>query len=241
MLTCPWNFLHDKQKHIISLVGGGGKTTIMYELANFYAAAGKKAVVLTTTHIWLPNGKDVQGGAYGADWPAVASLWQQGRFAVIGTLEQGTGKLIAPGTDLLRLALDRCDVAIIEADGAKQMPCKLPAEHEPVLLESSDIVIAVAGLDALGKSLEEGCFRWQLGRELFASSCNLLLDAAKLAQILLSEQGSRKSVGTRAYYIALNKCDVVEHAQAEGLRELLVAQGMARDRIWLRSIASSGR
>ena len=121
------------------------------------------------------------------------------------------------------------------------MPCKLPAEHEPVLLESSDIVIAVAGLDALGKSLEEGCFRWQLGRELFASSCNLLLDEAKLAQILLSEQGSRKSVGTRAYYIALNKCDVVEQTQAEGLRELLVAQGMARDRIWLRSIASSGR
>ena len=241
MISCPWQFLHDEQKHIISLVGGGGKTTIMYELANFYTAAGKKAVVLTTTHIWLPNGKDVQGGAYGADWPAVASLWQQGRFAVIGTLEQGTGKLIAPGTDLLRLALDRCDVAIIEADGAKQMPCKLPAEHEPVLLESSDIVIAVAGLDALGKSLEEGCFRWQLGRELFASSCNLLLDAAKLAQILLSEQGSRKSVGTRAYYIALNKCNVVEQAQAEGLRELLVAQGMARDRIWLRSIASSGR
>ena len=241
MISCPWQFLHDEQKHIISLVGGGGKTTIMYELANFYTAAGKKAVVLTTTHIWLPNGKDVQGGAYGADWPAVASLWQQGRFAVIGTLEQGTGKLIAPGTDLLRLALDRCDVAIIEADGAKQMPCKLPAEHEPVLLESSDIVIAVAGLDALGKSLEEGCFRWQLGRELFASSCNLLLDEAKLAQILLSEQGSRKSVGTRAYYIALNKCDVVEQTQAEGLRELLVAHGIARDRIWLRSIASSGR
>ena len=241
MISCPWQFLHDEQKHIISLVGGGGKTTIMYELANFYAAAGKKAVVLTTTHIWLPNGKDVQGGAYGADWPAVASLWQQGRFAVIGTLEQGTGKLIAPEADLLRQALECCDVAIIEADGAKQMPCKLPAEHEPVLLESSDIVIAVAGLDALGKSLEEGCFRWQLGRELFASSCNLLLDAAKLAQILLSEQGSRKSVGTRAYYIALNKCNVVEQAQAEGLRELLVAQGMARDRIWLRSIASSGR
>ena len=102
----------------------------MYELANFYAAAGKKAVVLTTTHIWLPNGKDVQGGAYGADWPAVASLWQQGRFAVIGTLEQGTGKLIAPAAELLEHALELCDIAIIEADGAKQMPCKLPAEHD---------------------------------------------------------------------------------------------------------------
>ena len=25
MLSCPWQFLHDEQKHIISLVGGGGK------------------------------------------------------------------------------------------------------------------------------------------------------------------------------------------------------------------------
>ena len=41
MLTCPWNFLHDNKKHIISLVGGGGKTTIMYELAEYYAAGVK--------------------------------------------------------------------------------------------------------------------------------------------------------------------------------------------------------
>ena len=235
MISCPWQFLHDEQKHIISLVGGGGKTTIMYELANFYAAAGKKAVVLTTTHIWLPNGKDVQGGAYGADWPAVASLWQQGRFAVIGTLEQDTGKLIAPGADLLTQALECCDVAIIEADGAKQMPCKLPAEHEPVLLPESDIVIAVAGLDALGKSLEEACFRWQLGREIFGSSCNLLFDEAKLVQILLSDQGSHKAVGARDFYIALNKCDTVAAAVAWHVRELLAARGLALDRIWLRS------
>lgn len=234
MISCPWQFLHDEQKHIISLVGGGGKTTIMYELANFYAAAGKKAVVLTTTHIWLPNGKDVQGGAYGADWPAVASLWQQGRFAVIGTLEQGTGKLIAPGADLLRQAFECCDVAIIEADGAKQMPCKLPAEHEPVLLPECDIVIGVVGLDALGKSLEEGCFRWQLGREIFASSCNLLIDEVKVADILTSEQGSRKAVGTRDYYIAINKCELVEPANAEHLVSLLVERGITRERIWLR-------
>ena len=244
MFQCPWHFLIDEQKHIISLVGGGGKTTIMYELAEYFAKQGRKVVVLTTTHIWLPrekDGTDSVAQEYATTQEELEFLWQQGLYGIIGSLEPCTGKLVTPAQEPLEAALQACDIALIEADGAKQMPCKLPAEHEPVLLESSDIVIAVAGLDALGKSLEEGCFRWQLGRELFASSCNLLLDAAKLAQILLSEQGSRKSVGTRAYYIALNKCDVVEHAQAEGLRELLVAQGMARDRIWLRSIASSGR
>ena len=154
---------------------------------------------------------------------------------MIGTLEQGTGKLIAPAAELLEQALQLCDIAIIEADGAKQMPCKLPAEHEPVLLPVSDIVIAVAGLDALGKSLEEVCFRWQLGREIFGSSCNLLFDEAKLVQVLLSEQGSHKAVGARDFYIALNKCDTVAAAVAWHVRELLAARGLALDRIWLRS------
>lgn len=239
MFQCPWQFLRDNKKHIISLVGGGGKTTIMYELAEYYAAAGKNVVVFTTTHIWLPRfgestAEGARSGAYAVDMPAVQELWQQGKYAVLGTLEQGTGKLVAPAASLLQEALEECDIALIEADGAKQMPCKLPAAHEPVLLPQSDIVIAVAGLDALGKSLEETCFRWQLGREIFASSCNLLLDEIKLAQILLSEQGSRKAVGTRAYYIALNKCDLVEPAQALAMRDLLVAQGMNENRVWMR-------
>ena len=38
MFQCPWQFLRDNKKHIISLVGGGGKTTIMYELAEYYHA-----------------------------------------------------------------------------------------------------------------------------------------------------------------------------------------------------------
>lgn len=243
MFQCPWHFLIDKQKHIISLVGGGGKTTIMYELAEYFAEQGKRVVVLTTTHIWLPrakNGTNAVAREYATTLQELEKLWWHGQYGIIGSLEAGTGKLIAPAEKLQNEALQACDVALIEADGAKQMPCKLPAEHEPVLLENSDIVIAVAGLDALGKSLEEGCFRWQLGQKLFASSCNLLLDETKLAQILLSEQGSPKAVGSRAYYIALNKCDLVDQALAKAMQELLVAQGMDYDRIWLRGLALSG-
>ena len=160
MFRCPWQFLRDNKKHIISLVGGGGKTTIMYELAEYYAAAGKNVVVFATTHIWLPRfgestAEGARSGAYAVDMPAVQEMWQQGKYAVLGTLERGTGKLVAPAASLLQEALEECDIALIEADGAKQMPCKLPAAHEPVLLEQSDIVIAVAGLDALGKSLEK--------------------------------------------------------------------------------------
>lgn len=247
MSACPWTFLIDQQKHIISLVGGGGKTTIMYELAAIVAEQGRRAVCLTTTHIWQPELNiaaieqapwPLRQPVYAADWQQVEHLWHLGHYAVIGAGEAGSGKLVAPCDVLLDKALADCDVALIEADGSKQMPCKLPREGEPVLLNASDIVIAVAGLDALGKSLEEACFRWQLGREIFTTSCNSLMDEAKLAQILLSDKGSRKCVGTREYYIALNKCDLVTEEQALSLKSLLVAQGMDSERIWLRNIGN---
>ncbi|MDO4921547.1 MAG: selenium cofactor biosynthesis protein YqeC [Phascolarctobacterium sp.] len=228
MRDCPWGFLRDGKKHIISLVGGGGKTTIMYELADFFAARGKRTAATTTTHIWRPAAN------YAADMEQVRALWRQGRYAVVGEEEAGSGKLVAPQENFWAALLACAEIILIEADGARHMPCKLPAAHEPVLLPQCDIVIGVAGLDALGRTLEEACLRWQLGSELFASGCNVLLDERRLAALLLSEQGTRKAVGERGYYVALNKCDAADAAQAQRVRELLLAAGMPPERIWLR-------
>lgn len=238
MQACPWSFLTDNKKHIISLVGGGGKTTIMYELAAYFAGQGKRVVCMTTTHILQPQLCFAQAAqaepVYAANFAEVRQLWERGCYAVIGTMEAGTGKLVSPREELLRLALQESDIVLIEADGAKHMPCKLPAEHEPVLLEESDLVIAVVGLDALGNTLEEACFRWQLGRELFASSCNLLIDEDKLANIITSDRGSRKSLEAREYYVTLNKCDLVALERALLLRKILVKHGIDEKHIWLR-------
>ncbi len=44
---------------------------------------------------------------------------------------------------------------IIEADGARKLPIKAPAEHEPVIPEFVNTVITVIGLSGLGKPLTE--------------------------------------------------------------------------------------
>lgn len=41
--------------HVISLVGGGGKTTLLYALARHYSAQGQRVLVSTTTHIQRPD------------------------------------------------------------------------------------------------------------------------------------------------------------------------------------------
>lgn len=229
MAHCPFDFFTDGKKHTICLVGGGGKTTVMYELAAAWAACGRKVLVLTSTHILRPV-----DGSFAADVPAVQNLWQQGRYAVIGNPELATGKLTAPPQFLYEAMKPQADVILCEADGSKHHPCKAPAAHEPVLLPDSDIVLAVAGMDALDNSLQQACQRPQLAAELLGCSAEKIIDAQMLAALLLSEQGARKNVGARAYYIVLNKCDLLKAAQQEEMRRLLVSAGMDERRIWLR-------
>lgn len=229
MAHCPFDFFSDGKKHNICLVGGGGKTTVMYELAAAWAASGRKVLVLTSTHILQPA-----DGSFSADAAAVQDLWQQGRYAVIGTPEPATGKLTAPPQDLYEALQPQADVILCEADGSRHHPCKAPAEHEPVLLPDSDIVLAVAGMDALGCSLAQACQRPQPAAELLGCSLDSVIDEQMLAALMLSEQGARKNVGARAYYIVLNKCDLLKVAQQEEMLRLLVDAGMDEHRIWLR-------
>lgn len=234
MAHCHFDFFTDGKKHTICLVGGGGKTTVMYELAASWAACGRRVLVLTSTHILCPA-----DGSFAADAATVHNLWQQRRYAVIGTPELSTGKLTAPPQSVYEALKLQADVILCEADGSRHHPCKVPAEHEPVLLPDSDIVLAVAGMDALGRPLAQACQRPQPAAELLGCSAEKILDEQMLAALLLSEQGSRKNVGTRTYYIVLNKCDLIKAAQQEEMLRLLVGEGIDERRIWLRERGDS--
>lgn len=228
MAHCPFDFFTDGKKHTICLVGGGGKTTVMYELAAAWAACGCKVLVLTSTHILQPA-----DGSFAADAAAVHNLWQQRRYAVIGTPELDTGKLTAPLQSVYEALKLQADVILCEADGSRHHPCKVPAEYEPVLLPDSDIVLAVVGMDALGRPLAQACQRPQLAAALLGCSLDSVIDEQMLVALLLSEQGARKNVGTRGFYIVLNKCDLISAAQQEEMLRLLVGAGIDGRRIWL--------
>lgn len=223
----------DGSKHVISLVGAGGKSTVMYELAAFLAQAGKKVLVSTTTHIFKPA-----DDSYAADQEAVQELWDRNRYAVIGT-EAAENKLTG-NMPLLEQLLREADIILLEADGAKRHPCKVPAEHEPVLLPISDIVIGVLGMDAVGQKLQDCCFRLTEAQQLLQAEADHILTEADAAKILLSDQGTRKNVGSREYYIVLNKCDKQELVnRAERIKSLLVEAAVAEDHIWLRGAECS--
>ena len=72
-------FLAEKG-HVVSLVGGGGKTTLLYALSEHCARRGWRVLAGTTTHIRQPK---QNFAAADAD---VKALWAAGAFAVLGNV-----------------------------------------------------------------------------------------------------------------------------------------------------------
>ena len=201
-LETAFPFLTEK-KHIISFVGAGGKSSLIDAMAKWGSNQGKKVLVTTTTHIFKP-----QSEILATNEEQLQKIWETGHWAVIGaTEEKQPQKLKMPELVWMRQAIALADLVLIEADGSKRLPCKVPADHEPVLLPESDIVVAVLGLSALYHPLNECCFRIEQAKQLLSEDENHLLTEEDMATILLSKHGLRKNVEDRRYIAVLNQCD----------------------------------
>lgn len=183
----------------VCLVGGGGKTTLMYTLARRRAGLGEKMLVSTTTHIYMPP------RFYAVDEAQAQALWVQNLPAVIGVPEGE--KLTAASPALLKTLQAQADVTFLESDGAKGHPCKVPAEHEPVISPECSLVLAVFGLSAIGRPLGEVCFRAERAMELLGMNIDHIITPQDAARMLVSPLGGKKGIGARRWCAVLNQCD----------------------------------
>ena len=132
-----------------------------------------------------------------------------------------------PEPELFEAAREKADLTLIEADGAKHLPCKAPAEHEPALLSCSALVIGVTGLSALGQPLGKGCFRAERAAELLGCTMEHHITEEDLARLIASEQGQQKDLKGRTFYAVLHQYEEKEYREAaEKLVELLRRQGI---------------
>ncbi len=149
-------------KGMISIIGAGGKTSLMFRLAKELADSGKKVLTTTTTKIFMPLPSQSPFTIIDSSIEAVIKksslrLLRFLHFSAGRKYDPTLGKLIGFTTgniDQLWQA-DLFDWIIVEADGARQKPLKTTALHEPVIPEETTHLILAAGLDSLGKSLTE--------------------------------------------------------------------------------------
>lgn len=216
-----WDALHldAESNKIISCTGAGGKTSVMFRLAEELKEMGKRVIVTTSTHIFYPD--DYQVEVIESAEALERVVWRD-RILVVGGEEEKVlmGNAGVPGRKLKGMDVSSigrlsswCDVLLIEADGSRRMPLKVPADHEPVIIPDTDTVLGCAGLTCVGKTWEEGCFRPELAGKLLletGKSVKRRIRPGDVACILTSCNGTRKQVENRTYRIVLNQADDAE-------------------------------
>lgn len=194
---------------ITSIVGGGGKTTLLLRLARELHKSGARVIVSTTTHIYPPEGMRILTGE---SLPDVRAELETRGIVCLG-VSAADGKLAAPTLSARGMA-NLADYVLLEADGAKGLPLKAPAAHEPVVPAETALVIAAAGLDGIGKPICETAFRPALYAELLGTDAAHIVSPEDAAYVLASGCGQRKSVGNARFCVLLNKADDAERIRS---------------------------
>ncbi len=222
---------------MVSLVGGGGKTTAMFRLAEELVEAGRehpqrgmggmRVVTTTTTRIFAAQIKLAPFQIYAENNENTlrdlrAALKEHSHVLVIGAANVD-GKAFGVESALVDqiVSLDEVDVVINEADGSRMRPFKAPGDHEPVIPDSTTLLVPVVGIDAVGAPLDEQhVHRAERAAELAGVKIGTTVEPDLVARVIANEQGGLKNRPPQARVIPLiNK--------AENVAQLLVARDIA--------------
>ena len=149
---------------VLAIAGAGGKTTLLFRLADEARAAGLRVLVTTTTHMGVPRDRGrvlYEGAGRDVDHEMRAALEGDGRVVLLGRRVR-EDKVAGVAPDRIDRLQGIADVILVEADGARGRSFKVPADHEPVVPASARMLVVVAGLDVLGATLDEAnVHRWE--------------------------------------------------------------------------------
>ena len=147
-----------QDKAFISLIGGGGKTTLMVNLASYLRSVGKRVLITTTTRLMSPRFHNYMTDRFFCD-DSVLSFFPEDPCTVLYALEaEDKNKVSCPPIENLSLLRDRFDVIINEADGSKRLPMKVHTQRDPVIPLFTTYTISVMGLWAIGKRTTDVAF-----------------------------------------------------------------------------------
>lgn len=153
---------------VITAVGAGGKTTCLTERGRAALRMGKSVCFTTSTKIWAPGGWEKQEALPGGI-RRIAVEFPEGTIDYMGRISP-EGKLLAPPMELLSELRSRYALLLIEADGSRSMPMKIPSESEPVLPDFTSEIDVLMGLQAVGRKIGVVCHRfWEADPELVSA------------------------------------------------------------------------
>lgn len=135
---------------IVSIVGAGGKTTLMFSLAE-ELRKNYKVLVTTTTKIYKPQKN--QYDYIALDTLCLSNFKDENNTGVYlyGNGFNDEGKLLGVSCDMLNMQASYFDYVLVEADGSRGKSIKGWKEDEPVICCNTHKTIGVLDIQSLEK------------------------------------------------------------------------------------------
>jgi len=224
----------------ISLVGGGGKSGLIYWISKLALQLSIELIVTTTTKMRFSEVEVIGDVIYEKDL-AISSLAPKLRERkVLVILKDHLGEKVvgieSGLVDSLKRNLAHVKI-LVEADGSKGMPIKANLDHEPVVPHSTDVLIGVVGLDALHKPLEKVVFREEEFMRSYGLKRGQILDWEIILRHVNSPKGLFKGAPRHCIKILFfNKADLFQKATQEWLAHGIKKLNFQVDEILLGSV-----
>ncbi|MPW26093.1 putative selenium-dependent hydroxylase accessory protein YqeC [Alkalibaculum sp. M08DMB] len=199
------------EKDIISIVGAGGKTSLMFELAQEIKKQKSKILTTTTTKIYVPT-KEKYDYIFLNDKLIFKSLISDKKgIYVYGKTINTEGKIIGLSEDQLNSVLGYFDYMLIEADGANEKSLKGWNSTEPVIYSATTKTIGLLDIQSLGMTIcENSIHRFEEFCKITTSNKGEKITLDHLLKLIIHPQGLFKnSKGEKILFI--NKADNLHH------------------------------
>ena len=145
---------------LTAIIGGGGKTTLLFTLGRQLAAEGASVLLTTTTHLAWPPPEGIVFLAPAAP-EQLAAAAQPGALVLAGYPGENE-KMMGLSPEFFREACRAFNHVLCEADGSRHMPLKFHREDEPCIPAETGLLLQVAGLSALSRPAAETLHRHAL-------------------------------------------------------------------------------
>ena len=194
---------------LTAIIGGGGKTTLLYRLARELEGRGS-VIVTTSTHIFKPT-----------DLPFALTAGKVSGILCVG-MPCENGKLSAPQQSFRELTA-LADYVLVEADGSAGRPLKTHAPHEPVIPREANQVICVVGASGLNHPAAEKVHRPERFMALSGSDtaapeavAAVLKKEALHTRVLINQADSPERIAAARELARLLNCPVVVASLQKG-------------------------
>jgi probable selenium-dependent hydroxylase accessory protein YqeC len=219
--SCFLQALGIEKNDVVAIAGAGGKTSLMFCLAEEAKGLGFKVLVTTSTKIFVPDSArydqlDLSGTLFSGGAVRDCGIYVGGVPAPVA------GKMTGAALDLLALRRKLFDLVLIEADGAAAKPLKGWNSTEPVIPLFTTKTIGVLDIQTIGRIIDVALVhRLEIFTGLTGGRVGDTVSLEHLARVVNHNQGLFTGAqGTKILY--LNKVEsAVDRSNVNRLRTRL--------------------